>query len=205
MPVTANYGNLRTTSAYHYALSHNWDLRITQFPEQLMGLVPAFGNEAGIINTSCTQVSNLPSSNLNEGIISGNVRGIPFHQPGGRESSVREINLSLNEWYDYRVFRFFESWKSMAVNRFDFSQNLNAMIPGGVHIILTDSDRQNVVMTYNLYDVCCTKCNLGGELSSEPDIMKVQISLKCGFFDIFAGAGGMDKARTSGAYTWTDL
>jgi hypothetical protein len=206
MAVVANYGNLRAKpGGYHYALTSNWDIEIANVPEPLMPFVKLFGGKEGVINTSCTQVSNLPDSNLNEGILSGNVRGIPFHQPGGRESSIKEINLSLLETYDYRNLRFFESWKGMAVNRFDFSQNLAAMIPSGVSITLTDSDRINVMMTYNLYDVVCTKCNLGGELASEPDIAKVQVSLKFGTYSITRGEASPSDPLIEGVYDYDHL
>lgn len=207
MPIVANYGNLRSlqTGGYHYAMTHNWDITISAVPEPLMPFVKLFGDKPGVINTSCTQVSNLPGSNLNEGILSTNVRGVPYHQPAARESSVREINLSMNEYFDYRVFKFFEAWKGMAVNRFDFSQNLNAMIPNGVSIQLTDSDRKNVVLTYNLYDVCCTKCNLGGELASEPEIMRVQVSLKCGYWNVFKGYAEPSKPMVKGDFDYDNL
>lgn len=195
--------NPSTGEGYHYALAHNWDIVITNAPEPLRVVTEFFGRD-GIVNTSCTQVNNLPSSNLNEGIISGDVRGIPFHQPGTRESSVREVNLSLQEYYDYRVYRFFEAWKGMAVNRFDFSQDLRAMIPSGVSIRLTDSDRQNVKMTYNLYDVVCTKCSLG-EMSSDANIVKVNVSLKCGHWNIFEGYADPTAIMIDGEYHYDKL
>jgi len=139
-----------------------------------------------------------------EGIISGNIRGVPFHQPVGRESSVREINLQFNEFWDYRIFRFFETWKSIAVNRFDYSQNLDAMIPSGVSVVCTDSDRKRIALTYKLYDIVCTKCNLGGEFNSENDIMKTQVSLKFGHFDIIAG-DGTDINAVNGNYSITAM
>jgi hypothetical protein len=190
MPIGYNDVRPRDGSkGFHYAMTHNWDIIVNtaSLPKPLNTLSRAFGDKESFINISCLQVTNLPNSNMNEGILSGNVRGIPFHQPAGRESSVREINLSMNEFWDYRIFRFFETWKSMAVNRFDFSQNLDAMLPSGVSIVWTDSDRQNVKLTYNLYDIVCTKCNLAGELTSEPDFMKTTVSLKFGNYTIGSG------------------
>lgn len=177
------------SSGRHYALTHNWDIAIDvgQLPAPLNALAQAFGVHNGIINTACIQVNNLPNSNMNEGILSANIRGVPFQQPASRESSVREINISMYEFWDYRVFRFFETWKNMAVNRFDYSQNLNAMIPSGVTITWTDSDRQNKTIKYVLQDIVCTKCNLAGELASEPEISKVQVSLKFGNYRILSG------------------
>jgi len=202
------YQDIRPSDGFHFAMTHNWDIEMVMPTDitPLKELSKAFGPaDGGFINIACTQINGLPNSNLTEGILSGNIRGVPFHQPAQRESSVKEINISMNEYWDYRIFRFFETWKSMAVNRFDFSQNLKAMIKDGVSIVWTDSDRKTPKLKYRLYDICCTKCNLAGELSSESEFMKVQASLKFGYYDIIVPDENYNVTKDPKKYSSPDL
>lgn len=189
MALPISYDMLRHNSAdlsNHKAMTHNWDLIISVAPEPLLPLIGTFGGKHGAINTSLTQVTGLPNSNLADGILAGDIRGVPFHQAGGRETSVKSITLSMNEYYDYRLFRFFEAWKGMAVNRFDMSQCLEAMIPQGVSIVWSNTDRRTPNLTYNLFDVVCTQCQLG-EYGSDPQLATVSAQLKCGYYEIIWG------------------
>lgn len=198
--------NVGGFAGYNYkAMTHNWDLIISALPSALSSVQANFGNQQGAINTSLTQVSGLPNSNIAEGVLSGNIRGIPFHQAGGRESSVREITLSMNEYYDYRLFRMFEAWKGLAVNRFDFSQNLDATIGQGVYIVYYDTDRQTPRATWCLYDVVCTQCQLAGSYGSDPDLGTVTAALKCGYYNIEIGSDFKttdDKIDSDTAIQW---
>jgi hypothetical protein len=192
MAMDLNYKNNHWSNAknYHYAMTHNWDLIIDILPEALMnnqdgiGANHLFLGKDGNVNARCSSINGLPNSNLGEGILSTHIRGIPFHQPGGRDSSIQEITLRLQEFWDYRLFRLFEAWKSVAVNRFDRSQNLSAMIPKGVRIVWSDTDRHTPKLIYELYDVVCTKCSLGGEYTGDPELASVSVGLKCGYYDI---------------------
>lgn len=189
MAIPVSYDMLRHNASdlsQHKAMTHNWDLLISVFPDPLLPLVGTLGGKHGGINTSLTQVTGLPNSNMAEGIIAGDIRGVPFHQVGGRETSVRAITLTMNEYYDYRLYRLFEAWKGMAVNRFDWSQNLEAMIPQGVSIVWSDTDRRTPKLTYNLFDVVCTQCQLG-DYGSDPQLGSVTAQLKCGYYEIVWG------------------
>lgn len=198
MAIQYGKGGYRGTP-YHYAMTHNWDLNIGIVPHPLVGVAKSMLGTSGAINCSCTQVSNLPNSNLNEGILSGNIRGVPFHQSAGRESSVREINFSLYDYQDYGLFKFFECWKSLAVNRFDWTQNLIAMVPEGIRVIMYDTDRTAAKLVYNLFDTVCTKCSLGENMGSEPEFAKLNVSLKCGYYNI--SHGEVEKGISSGPAT----
>jgi hypothetical protein len=183
MGLQYNKGGYRGTP-YHYAMTHNYDLVIDSVPAVLSGVAKGMLTASGAINCSCTQVSNLPNSNLNEGILSGNIRGVPFHQAAGRESSVREMNFTLYDYQDYGLLKFFECWKSLAVNRFDHTQNLLAMVPNGIKVVMYDTDRSKTKLVYDLFDTVCTKCSIGENLGSEPEFVKLNVSLKCGYYNI---------------------
>jgi hypothetical protein len=70
------------------------------------------------------------------------------------------------EPFDYKLYRFFELWKSLTVSRWDGSQNPATRLKNGVTLSLYATDRNIRVMTYHLYETFCASAQISDPQNS---------------------------------------
>jgi len=158
----------------HHSVTHNWTITInpTKWTEPgLKDLMTAFtdanknenNNGVSLLEAFCTQVS-IPNTNVST--VEGNIRGVHFHQIQTRASTPIQTSMVFYEPHNYKLYRFFELWKSLTVNRYDGSQNPAARISNGVSISLWTSDRKYKVLEYPLYETFCTSAQISDPQNS---------------------------------------
>jgi hypothetical protein len=159
--------------------------------------------QSGYLNINCQSVSP-PNSNIST--VEGNVRGVRFHQIQTRASTQIQTNLVFYEPHEYPIYRFFELWKGTTVDRLTAAQDTSARIPKGVTIKLYDTDRQNVVLEYLLYDTYCGSAQISDPNSSSA-LQVCTVTLMSSNYGIIAydeGAKTFAIADDASGYLGTD-
>ena len=181
---------------YSRAVTHNWEIEIEVPPEGMSFNETEMGAQSGCLNVNCQSVSP-PNSNIST--IEGNVRGVRFHQIQTRASTQIQTNLIFYEPHEYPIYRFFEQWKTIAVDRFTAAQKTNARIPKGIKIKLYDTDRQNVVLEYLLYDTYCGAAQVSDPNNSSAFQLCTVTLISSNYGIIAYDAGAMTFAITDEA------
>jgi len=172
----------------HYAMTHNWAVSLTadsDWPSELSDALDslndsAYNNGVGIISALCQQVS-VPNTNVST--VEGNVRGVHFHQIQTRASAPIQTSMVFYEPHDYRLFRFFELWKSLTVSRWDGSQNPECRIHSGAVISLLTHDRNKSVIDYPLYETFCASAAISDPQGSG-SLQQVSVTLQSANYGI---------------------
>lgn len=200
MPVPISYdgqyasGSMRSR---HRAVTHNWDVVIdgASLPGELGTMATALrSGNTDVFNCNCMSVT-VPNTNIST--IEGNIRGVRFHQIQTRASTPIQTTLNFYEPYDYKLYKFFETWKSYMVDRWTGRQNPNAWITSGVSVVLYNHERNNPVIEYPLYDTYCISANVS-DPSGAANLQQCSVILQSSNY-------GIVVYSTDGKPEWQDV
>lgn len=184
--IPINYAsNTMGMRSRHRAVTHNWDLVITPSDSFATAGLSAeleelTGGVVDSINCNCQSIT-VPNSNIST--VEGNIRGVRFHQIQSRASAPIITSLTFYEPHDYRLYHFFEAWKSAMVNRYTGAQNPHAWITEGVKVVLYTHDRTAPVIEFPLYDTYCQSASIS-DPSGAANMQQVSVTLQSSNYGI---------------------
>jgi hypothetical protein len=170
----------------HMAVTHNWNLKIIPDklnpPDLWSMLTELIDGNNGIddLNINC---QNVTPPNNNVTTVEGNVRGVRFHQIANRSSTPIQTQLTFYEPADFRIYSFFERWKSATVSRDSAAQNPDAKISDGVSLILYTHDRKMPVIEYLLYETYCSAAQIN-DPASQGNLQNCSVTLQSSNYGI---------------------